>query len=324
MPIGWLQGRLLRAALLVKLKAPVVWRVFAPACVFSMWAAVLVSAWVFLTRTPPEDLWRAYPAAIEGFQQTPRGWLFLLRNGLEIPYCDGLNLNSDQRLEQSDLETVLSQAYVPGEASLPVGAGKEPGRFRNYDLLKAAYGATPDEVRRNLVTVDFCGLDVAFNVQNGAAAALRDAAAALSADPEAAAYVRLVAGKRLSAKRGGRLKRSPNISSWYWRNIAGTQRLSAHSFGIALDLNKPNPTRPAYWRWVSLGRFPRGFEDVTALEPVSWRVIDIFEKHGFIWGGKWHHFDTMHFEYRPEFFASRRPQQACEGGRQAHKEAWRP
>jgi hypothetical protein len=26
----------------------------------------------------------------------------------------------------------------------------------------------------------------------------------------------------------------------------------------------------------------------------------VFEKHGFIWGGKWYHYDTMHFEYRPE------------------------
>jgi D-alanyl-D-alanine carboxypeptidase len=29
-------------------------------------------------------------------------------------------------------------------------------------------------------------------------------------------------------------------------------------------------------------------------------IVQIFEKHGFIWGGKWGHFDTMHFEYRPE------------------------
>ncbi|WP_265937085.1 M15 family metallopeptidase [Aliarcobacter butzleri] len=26
----------------------------------------------------------------------------------------------------------------------------------------------------------------------------------------------------------------------------------------------------------------------------------MFEKYGFIWGGRWYHFDTMHFEYRPE------------------------
>jgi hypothetical protein len=29
-------------------------------------------------------------------------------------------------------------------------------------------------------------------------------------------------------------------------------------------------------------------------------VIRIFESFGFIWGGKWRYYDTMHFEYRPE------------------------
>jgi hypothetical protein len=29
-------------------------------------------------------------------------------------------------------------------------------------------------------------------------------------------------------------------------------------------------------------------------------IVRIFEKHGFIWGGAWYHYDTMHFEYRPE------------------------
>jgi hypothetical protein len=28
--------------------------------------------------------------------------------------------------------------------------------------------------------------------------------------------------------------------------------------------------------------------------------VRVFEKHGFIWGGAWYHYDTMHFEYRPE------------------------
>ena len=30
------------------------------------------------------------------------------------------------------------------------------------------------------------------------------------------------------------------------------------------------------------------------------KVIEIFEEHGFIWGGKWIIWDNMHFEYRPE------------------------
>jgi hypothetical protein len=29
-------------------------------------------------------------------------------------------------------------------------------------------------------------------------------------------------------------------------------------------------------------------------------VIKAFEAYGFIWGGKWTFYDTMHFEYRPE------------------------
>jgi hypothetical protein len=29
-------------------------------------------------------------------------------------------------------------------------------------------------------------------------------------------------------------------------------------------------------------------------------VIRIFEEEGFIWGGKWAMYDTMHFEYHPE------------------------
>jgi HSP20 family protein len=32
-------------------------------------------------------------------------------------------------------------------------------------------------------------------------------------------------------------------------------------------------------------------------------IVSIFERQGFIWGGKWNHFDTMHFEYRPELLA---------------------
>ena len=28
--------------------------------------------------------------------------------------------------------------------------------------------------------------------------------------------------------------------------------------------------------------------------------VKAFEREGFVWGGKWLFFDTMHFEYRPE------------------------
>ena len=37
---------------------------------------------------------------------------------------------------------------------------------------------------------------------------------------------------------------------------------------------------------------------------IPWEIVRIFERHGFIWGGKWYHYDTMHFEYRPEIIAT--------------------
>ncbi|MES0403835.1 MAG: M15 family metallopeptidase, partial [Hyphomicrobium sp.] len=39
---------------------------------------------------------------------------------------------------------------------------------------------------------------------------------------------------------------------------------------------------------------------------IPMEIVRIFEKHGFIWGGKWHHYDTMHFEYRPELLGNDR------------------
>ena len=51
-----------------------------------------------------------------------------------------------------------------------------------------------------------------------------------------------------------------------------------------------------YWRWTkpdSKGRYPYRNQ-------IPAEIVEIFEKHGFIWGGRWYHYDTMHFEYRPE------------------------
>jgi hypothetical protein len=37
-----------------------------------------------------------------------------------------------------------------------------------------------------------------------------------------------------------------------------------------------------------------------------WEIVAAFEEQGFIWGGKWYHYDTIHFEYRPELLAKAR------------------
>jgi hypothetical protein len=81
----------------------------------------------------------------------------------------------------------------------------------------------------------------------------------------------------------------PQAGGYNCREIAGTNRLSAHSFGISIDINIKFAN---YWKWDA--------PNFLWKNSVPIEIVSIFEKHGFIWGGRWHHYDTMHFEYRPE------------------------
>lgn len=173
--------------------------------------------------------------------------------------------------------------------------GTDPGRYRNYSLFKAVYGANAAQVRRFLVQVDFCGTKVLFSSKNGAAAALAKVSAEIRQDPALRAWVeRLVRRDRYA------------IGTWNWRNIAGTTNLSAHAFGIAIDILDRFSDRYTYWRQTSknaqtASAWPRFIAHEKIWMPPA-GIVACFERHGFIWGGKWYHFDPMHFEYRPEFF----------------------
>ena len=64
--------------------------------------------------------------------------------------------------------------------------------------------------------------------------------------------------------------------------------------------NKEKGIRLHYWLWSkpdAQGRFPYR----NSIPP---EIVTVFERHGFIWGGRWSHYDTMHFEYRPEIIIS--------------------
>jgi hypothetical protein len=91
------------------------------------------------------------------------------------------------------------------------------------------------------------------------------------------------------------------LAGYNWREIAGTQSRSYHSYGIAIDLApKSFGGRHTYWRWA----LPQTDEWYAIPYEQRWmvpvQVIEAFEQQGFVWGGKWFFFDTMHFEYRPE------------------------
>ena len=66
-----------------------------------------------------------------------------------------------------------------------------------------------------------------------------------------------------------------------------------HAWGAAIDINAAYSD---YWLWhraVAGGPAPYA-------NRIPAEIVAIFERHGFIWGGRWSHYDTMHFEYRPE------------------------
>jgi hypothetical protein len=93
------------------------------------------------------------------------------------------------------------------------------------------------------------------------------------------------------------------VSCWTWRNIADSESRSFHSYGIAIDL-LPRSTRglETYWLWTAEHNPEWWAVPYSKRYHPPDEVIRIFESFGFIWGGKWMVYDTMHFEYRPEIF----------------------
>ena len=81
------------------------------------------------------------------------------------------------------------------------------------------------------------------------------------------------------------------------RSVADTGQTSMHAWGAAIDIN---PAFSDYWRWHR----PAGIVPAY-VNRIPLNVVGAFERHGFIWGGRWKHFDTMHFEYRPELLFRR-------------------
>jgi hypothetical protein len=156
----------------------------------------------------------------------------------------------------------------------------DPGRVRNDPMFRALYGESERAVASSLVRTTYRGaaLNTTFAVTREYCAAqqLQAALNGIAADGRAM--------DQYFANVGG---------SFNWRVIAGTRRLSAHSFGIAVDFNTD---LGGYWRWAGAVEGDAG--EYNNRYPES--LVRHMERFGFIWGGKWHHFDGMHFEYRPE------------------------
>jgi len=194
-----------------------------------------------------------------------------LVNGKSFIYDDGRAKSFGELLNSPDIEDMFKYNY-PRHWVKGLPKNFDPGRIRFEPLFKELYGHSASEVKRNLTTINWFGQRVRVTRANGVANALIAVRDELKSLP--------TSYKKFLAPIGGTFK---------WRYIAGTHRLSVHSFGAAIDINVKYS---AYWRWS------KGVYRYQNKIPKA--IVDAFERHGFIWGGKWYHYDTMHFEYRPE------------------------
>ena len=242
------------------------------ACLLSSSSALLSAA-----EATPEGaarLLRAYPQQLCKYENNTLIWC----DGRRMRYDDGITAkNHEQKLASADLQEQMEQPYTAGETAAPK-LNQEPGRIRNEDFFKAMYGTTSAEVKAKLAPVVWLrkhgGETLMVTSVNQVDRKLQAISDELDQLPDhLRRYVDNPAG------------------TFNWRVIAGETRLSPHSFATAVDINVATGN---YWRWDNPKQV-HGYKN-----QVPWEIVRIFEKHGFIWGGKWYHYDTLHFEYRPE------------------------
>jgi len=238
----------------------------------------LLSAWTLAASAGCADLVRAYPDFLKGCSGNTLIW----RDGTRMRYDDGKRKSFEQALNHPDPEDMFRYPYPRGAKgyNVPPPKNYDPGRIRYEPLFRKMYGNSASQVRHHLSTVNWFGQKIRVTTVNGVANRLR----AVKRDLER------------EIRRNPRLKKylTPIGGTFAWRHIAGTNRLSVHSFGAAMDINVKYS---AYWRW---NKGPYRYRNQIPLT-----IVKAFERHGFIWGGKWYHYDTMHFEYRPELLHAR-------------------
>ncbi|KOA20806.1 hypothetical protein CLHOM_09490 [Clostridium homopropionicum DSM 5847] len=220
----------------------------------------------------------AYPDLIVKVEKTIDDKVYLVtKGGSKLLYDDKKQKSPKDKLSYPDLQDMLETKYPLQRINRLMDEDHDPGRRRIYPLLKEVYGGSKEKVQSNLVRVKVGYTYLDFNKNNKAAESLKNAMSEIS----------------------GIIKDRGNIGAcifppsgtFNYRLISGTNQLSAHAFGIAIDLKSD---KRDYWKWASR----QDGEKRMLSYPTE--IVEVFEKNNFVWGGKWGHFDILHFEYRPE------------------------
>ena len=224
----------------------------------------------------------AYPGKIQSIRQDDDGLIYVaMQSGDEILYDDMKQKSFDEQLNNADLQDMMEITYPLDSIDKLMTDNCDPGRIRCYAFLHAVYGDSKSDIEQNLKNTSLVSgwYPVAADAASALAEAMKQLSALASSDPSCYGDV------------------FPLNGTYNYRVIAGTNQLSPHAFGIAVDFcSCPGD----YWRWATAEQGQK------RLDSYPREVVRIMEEHGFIWGGKWAHFDFLHYEYRPELILKAR------------------
>lgn len=228
------------------------------------------------------SLMMAYPDYISDVIQEENGSVHVvMKSGKKVLYDDKREKSFEGKIANPDIQDMMEQIYPLSSISKLMDKNFDPGRCRVYPLLKEVYGDSKEKVQSSLKNVAYTNCQ--FSGNNKAAESLE-----------------LVMKELIPMAKGNNTIGAciyPMSGTFNYRYIAGTNRLSPHAFGIAIDLARDNRD---YWKWTSAE------EGEKRIASYPKEIVEIFEKNNFIWGGKWGHFDILHFEYRPEIIIKAR------------------
>jgi len=267
--------------------------------------AVMITAGVFGQTQPDraeqvmKALAAAYPRRVIKAEFRNGDWAVLLRDTW-FYYAEGRILPENLRNKVSDYSPVAFYNYrrdlppwtepTPEQARRfsEMSAERASGRLqRSHYFFDALYRAHDrDEAYDRVKTILFLKHQalVHYSILEDLSLVEERILAAAKTDPRVRAWINNIDA----------------IFTWSWRNIESTQSRSFHAYGAAVDvLPRALGSKQIYWLWAGSRWWNISYEG--RHHPPD-PVIQAFESYGFIWGGKWLFFDTIHFEYRPEVF----------------------
>jgi hypothetical protein len=244
----------------------------------------------------------AYPGPVQRAEFHNGDWTVMVR-GVRYYYCGGRLLPEEFRTQAEDCSPQPFYNYVAELPAWKAPSAEEAERYRSmgenrsrnpikrsphfFDALWQAHSR--EEAEQRIKPLNFLGFSVKVHegIHGELALVEKNILAAAKLDPQVRAWID---GIRM-------------LDGWNWRSIIDTQTRSFHSYGTAIDiLPKSLGGKDTYWIWAARNKPEWWNIPYSARFHPPAAIIKAFEDRGFVWGGKWLFFDTMHFEYRPEIF----------------------